>query len=418
MLRGLGRAILLGVFLMVAGQNTSGITLRDALAANQVDFSGLPAAQLGLSATSYACINHAQFFLIAYFPYDGAKYRGETINLALQKRSDGTWLTRELRQDDPKVGVFGNSINALKMVSGFFYIDTHYNPSASFTLVVDSALEFRGVIFGWPVAWFEDSLVVFHNSQVHFAPTHHVEMSVYDPRNKKQWQIYPMKPYQPVRQQQVEKVRAEYQRRGDAWFREHNHHGDPELFDNYLHGEVAANDATHSIAFVIAFDNTDTWDYADKLKLQNFGGMGHALAGFDLSAAPPEGIFEVFGQGLQAVMQANLQDAFLRLFERDETTQELLRKAFATGAEGHADWRQRLVAVDVRWGRPEIWRKIQATLATPPETTEVVCIFRNLDQDSKSEYREILLVDFQKKFGDKPLAEFLEREMLDRIFTD
>jgi len=416
-MRGLARSLLLGALLVVAGRNTAGITLREALAANQIDFSALPAPQLDLRATSYACLNHPQFFLIAYFPYDGAKYRGETIGLALQKKSDATWLTRELRRDDPNVGEFGNSINSLKWVSGYFYINTHYNPSAGFTLVVDSALELRSIIFGWPLAWFEDGLAVFQNSQVHFAPTHYVEVSVYDPRTKKQWPIYPTKPHGPVRQQQVEKVRAAYQKRGEEWFKKNNHPMDPELFDNNLHGEVAANGANHSLALVIAFDNTDTWDYDGKLKLQNFGALAHSLTEFKISAPLPAGLFTTLGQGLEDVARANLQDAFLDLFKANPEKQEMVRRALTSASQPTDDWRGRLMGLDARWGRPEVWRTIQTTLATPPETTEVICVFRNLDRELKWEYREILLADFQKKFGDKPLAEYLEPEMLNRIFA-
>ena len=408
------------LYVLVAGQTSAlaSNTLRDALKGSGIPISGRTAADLDRKITSYAAFDGPDEFVIGYYPDDGTGLLGETLYVDLYRKLQSRWVTRRFGRNGEggdHQSLFGGSIIGIAKAGDHFLLNTHVNPSASLTLVVDKDLSYRDTIFGWAVAIFPDGLVAYQHSEVHFAPTHYVEMSVYDPRTKKHWQIYPKKPYQPVRQQQVEKVRAAYQKRGDAWFREHNHHGDPELFDNYLQGEVAANGATHSLAFVIVFDNTDTWDYAEKLKLQNFGPLVRGLAEYRISGALPDGIFELFGRSLQGLMKANLQKALLELFETDQVTQELIRKTFAGAAEGQDDWHRRLVALDARWGRPEVWRKLQATLAAPPETTEVVCVFRNLDQEQRWEYREMLLSDFQRKFGDRPLSDYLDADVLSKI---
>ncbi len=67
--------------------------------------------------------------------------------------------------------------------------------------------------------------------------------------------IYPMKPYQKIRLEHIKKVKEAYNKLGKDWLREKNHHLDPELFDNYVKDDVAINNSTHSLAFVICYDN-------------------------------------------------------------------------------------------------------------------------------------------------------------------
>ena len=56
--------------------------------------------------------------------------------------------------------------------------------------------------------------------------------------------------------------------------------------------------------------------------------------------------------------------------------------------------------------------------ANAPESTEVVYIYRNVDDPERIEYKEMLFEEFQARFGDIPLSESLEPEILPRIFND
>ena len=396
-------------------------TLRDALVRSQIPTAGRESEDLNRRITSYATLDEPKAFVIGYYLEDGSGAPGETLYVDLYRKAEGAWITRHFEREEAGEAegrpVFGGSVTRISRCAGTFLIETHVNPSAAYTLVLGDDLAYRDSIYGWPLALFRQGLVIYQNSEVHFAPTHYVEVSVYNVSTKKRWLIYPHKPYSPVRESQIEKVRAEYARRGADWFKNHNHPGNPELFDTFLQGEVAANETTHSLVFRIAFDNTDTWDYAEKLKFQNFGGLARRLAGFDVSKAPPEGIFAVLGDGLLAVKSLKLQDAFLEVFKSDPETQAMLRQALASSEASPSDWRKHFVDLDARWARPETWRKIQAALSTPPPATDVICIFRNLDQQGHLEYRELLLDDFQRRFGDRPLSEYLEPDELSKIFA-
>jgi hypothetical protein len=396
-------------------------TLRDALARSQIPVAARKSDDLNRRISSYATLDEPQVFVIAYYLEDGGGGPGETLYADLYRKGESVWVTRHFEREATGEAeghpAFGGSVVRISRSAEFFLLETHVNPSAAHTLVLDNDLAYRDAIYGWPLAVFRNGHVIYQNSEVHFAPTHYAEVSVYDVGTKKHWLIYPHKPYQSVRQAQIEKVRAAYAQRGADWFKTHNHHGNPELFDTFLQGDVAANEATHSLVFRIAFDNSDTWDYAQKQKFLNFGGLARRLAEFDASKAPPEGIFAVLGEGLLGVKSLKLQDAFLEVFKADPETQAMLRLALESPEASPPDWQKHFVDLDARWARPETWREIQVALSTPPATTDVICVFRNLDQESSVEYREMLLEDFQKRFGDRPLSEYLEPEELSKIFS-
>jgi hypothetical protein len=420
-MRSLALCATLALVVLVRPAALAADTLGSVLARNRIPATGRTLGELNRKVTSYAILDDPEVFVIGYYPEERSGQLGETLYVDLYRKRAGIWLTRGFERDTTGGAeghpAFGGSVARIFRSAGFLLLETHVNPSAAYTLVLDEDLAYRDSISGWPLAVFRNGLVVYQHSEVHFAPTHYVEVSVYSLGAKKQWLIYPRKPYQPVRQAHVEKVRAAYAKRGAEWFAAHNHHGNPELFDNFLQGEVATNEATHALAFRIGFDNTDTWDYAEKLKFQDFGGLARRLADFDVSKALPEGIFTVLGEGLLAVQSLHLQDTFLELFKADPDTQRMFREALGSLGTPQSNWQKHLVGLDARWGRLETWRKIQATLSTPPETTDVICVFRSLEEVPNLEYREMLLDDFQKRFGDRPLSEYLEPEELSKVFA-
>jgi hypothetical protein len=396
-------------------------TLRQALSANRIDAGGLPAQELDQNITSYAVLNDPKMFLIAYYLDDGSGRLGNRVYVDLFEKSGHGWTRRNLDRDSllcEKPAITPGSILRIARSRDYFLLDTHINPSAGCLVVLTRDLTYYDGIYGWLLAAFGDGLLVYQNSQVHFAPTHYTEVSVYDPRAKKHWLVYPRKPYQAVRLEHIEKVRAEYKRRGEKWFMENNHHGDPELFDNGMGGNVATNDRDHSLIFQIAYDNTDTWGYSEKVKFQEFGGLSDSLKAYQATEPLPEGLFVVLGQMLLNIRSSNHQEDLLRVFKDDPEISELLRAAFANPGEyGRTDWRKHFDALDARWEGPGVWQGLQKALKTPPPVTQVVCILRHIDREKDVQYREMLMSDFERKFGKRPWREYLEPALLNEIFA-
>ena len=163
----------------------------------------------------------------------------------------------------------GGSITRTDAAGGFIYFGGHINPSAGCTLVATRNLEFHDTFYGWVVGEFQSGKVIFQNSLVHFAPTHNVELSLYDPRDKTVRRVYPLKPYGPVRSAYIEKVRVVYEACcpkalpvntiarpvKDCGPKFGNHHCDPERFDNSLRGEAFTSDGEDAFIFRTVFDD-------------------------------------------------------------------------------------------------------------------------------------------------------------------
>jgi hypothetical protein len=146
------------------------------------------------------------------------------------------------------------SISEISAAGNRLFVSMHLTPSASNTLVLTRDLRIEKELNGWPVKSLEQGMVVFENSQTHFAPTHPTELSAYDLVRNVERKIYPPAKADPVRQDFVNRLREAYVVRGEEWFRTNNHHMNPEKFDSSL-GLLEADEKTHAIAFTVWYFN-------------------------------------------------------------------------------------------------------------------------------------------------------------------
>jgi hypothetical protein len=133
----------------------------------------------------------------------------------------------------------------------------HINPSAEQLFIFSKDLKLVRELYGWELLALPNGSIAYHHSQVHFAPTHSAEISVFNPATGTEKQIYPPKPYQPVRSAFIQRMNELYKQRGEAWFREHNHHMDPEQFDARVVGSVTLDVATQSIVFAVQYGDSE-----------------------------------------------------------------------------------------------------------------------------------------------------------------
>jgi hypothetical protein len=225
-------------------------TLRDVLAQHDVsDVRRLPPDLLNLAVTGYAVDDDDREVLAAFFQADG------TLHVALLDRATSRWRHATVSVDDAAGA--GNSIVDTKRTARFIYLDSHINPSAGRTIVLTRDLKLRRALYGWSIATLPDDTIVVHHSQIHFAPTHSLELSAFNAATLKERQIYPPKPYQAVRKAFIDRVAEAYRARGEEWFNRHNHHMDPERFDSRLDGPVAFDAAAKSVSFRVLFGDPD-----------------------------------------------------------------------------------------------------------------------------------------------------------------
>jgi len=392
-------------------------TLTDVLRAHGLPTDGQPLPNLEKAITSYGLFDDQNLFIIAYYLDNGSNLLSEPLVVDLYDRSLHRWKTASIGAQNAKtrsVTCLG-SVMSVTVSEQNICLDTRLNPSAGCTLVLSRNLDLQAVLYGWYLAFFQNGAIVYHNSQVHFAPTHYAEISVYEPAGNRETKIYPMKPYQPIRASHIVKVRAAYS--DEDWCRNRNHHCDPELFDNDLVGKVEVNDVTSALAFVVAFDNKDYWSETERARLEGFRELRKRLAQEPLYRGLSDLLFMDLYADIARIKRLDAQKKkVLELFEDDRELHELLTAASAAERGNGQSWRAFFDGVDSRWEQPAIWNRLAKKIAVPPEYTEVVYIYRHVFEPDKVEWKELLMSDFKEHFGDIPLKECLTTNLLNEIF--
>ncbi|MCI0605316.1 hypothetical protein L0156_20220 [bacterium] len=224
-------------------------TLRDVLKEHGFDY--VPLMDLDLPILGQEISDTEDFFCVGYFIH-GAD---PEIHVVLFDRRKLQWFETKLNLRESEYCFGSNAITGIQYSKNFVHLETHINPSAGCTLIFTKELQFRKALYGWPLAMFDDETVVYHNSEVHFAPTHPAAISLYNPVTKSAREIYPLKPYQRIRLGHIEKMRQLYS--DEDWCREKNHHCDPESFDDSI-GDLEINNETDSLIFQAQFSG-DYW---------------------------------------------------------------------------------------------------------------------------------------------------------------
>lgn len=231
-----------------AGQGS--LTLAEVFQQHGVAGDWLGRTVLGRPVSGHVVERDDEGVVVAYVLGDGS------LHVARVERAAATAQDVVVRVEDG-VGA-GQSVSELRRRRPFIYVTTHLTPSAGRVIVLNDAdLTVRRVLDGWAVAALPDGSTVLHENQVHFAPTHTVEFSVFDPRTLAMTRIYPPPAVQPVRRAFIERVTEVYRARGTAWFAEHNHHMDPARFDTALVGAVTVDAAAGTLSFEARFGDPE-----------------------------------------------------------------------------------------------------------------------------------------------------------------
>lgn len=263
------KLILGPLFLLLISAYAAGETLGDLLKREGIHFEITKLADLGKQLTSGVAVDSNRARVIATYVDDGGRFSNTLYVFRFDKllqswnAAELKWPTQSANGSLGSAPCQGGSIVRIEQANNFIYLDGHITPSASCTLVVTQELQYYDTVYGWVVGVFANDAVVYEHSQIHFAPTHFVEMSIYNPSKRTHRKIYPAKPYQRVRQRHITRVKAAYARccrnappkNCGGYFEVRNHHCNAELFDNSLKDQVVINDATDSLTFLAVFDD-------------------------------------------------------------------------------------------------------------------------------------------------------------------
>lgn len=283
-------------------------SLGDLLDANGVDLRNMETSDLNQIMIGSVVLDDSEMLCIVGDGESGNLY------IYLRRKGEDRWNYKVLEK------TAGGPLTDISRSKNYIYLVFHLTPSANETVILSNELEFQYEFMGWPLAISDDETIVYHNMMVHFSPFHHAEISIYSPHTGQDRKIFPMEPYQEFRLEHIKRVKAFYDK--------HNIDLDPESFNANLMGDVAINDDTSALAFVIAYESQYTSYYPDR-----------------------EGEIEPDPE-------------------------------YAT------------------------------------EYTEVAYIYRDIKDVEEITYKEVLLSDLKKRYGDIPISEYLQTDRLNEVFTE
>lgn len=247
---------LCSIFVLGPG-HMRGSTLRDALAARNLATAGAKLVNLDRSITSGAELDDANQFVIAYYVEDQSGILNPPLFVDRYDRKSGEWKSAALPEAQAKsveldVPCLG-SILQIKSSGGRLFLDTHINPSAGCLLVLSPDLKLEVSLYGWQLGQLGTDLLIYHRSQIHFAPVHPAEIAAYDLRARRDATIFPPKEPTAVRKARAAELRSFY-KTNEEWCNKNNDPCDAAYFDSALQGPVVTSEADSAVAFLISYE--------------------------------------------------------------------------------------------------------------------------------------------------------------------
>ena len=234
-------------------------TLRQALSAKKLPIDAAKLVNLDKSIASWAELDDASQYVIAYYVDDGSGLINSPLLLDRYDRKSGEWKSATLQAASAKPGsqeavdaCFG-AVLSVEASGGRLFLHTHINPSAGCVLIVSSELKLEASLDGWLVGQLGEGKLIYQRSEVHFAPVHPTELALYDLRTKHDVTIFPPKPESAIRKARAAQLAEFYQANKD-WCTKNDDPCDPESFDSELGEKVATNEAEAALAFLISYE--------------------------------------------------------------------------------------------------------------------------------------------------------------------
>jgi len=420
---------LISLILLTLTALSQGMTLGEELDSHDIEVSPHIVPNQNRNITSYATYDGTDALYIGFYIDSGTNNLSDDLHLGMFDKRKQQWKetiinTRSLpgqARDASPCAMMAGSVTGIDRAFGNIFIRTHGNPSAGCTLVLTEDLVFRDALYGFFLGAIDEKTVVYQHSEVHFAPTHYVEVSAYDLIQKKSAILYPPKLDASIRKEHVEKVRAAYlkmEKTGEC--RRMNHHCDPELFNCSL-SSSAVNPDTDSVILQIAFDNKDWMRPDSRLRTEVFHDFMRETGG----RLPDNPVPEVYytwlsadlyrAKNMETMGWENRVSKVLALFEGDPELQGLMQTAIENIRNaGRMTAREWFLNLNPKWDSPELWKRLIKAIAAPQERTQVAYVYRNIKR-GKPAFAEMLLADLFDKYGKKSLSEYLDKETITRL---
>jgi hypothetical protein len=215
----------------------------------------MPKDLLETSVATYERLVDDQGFVLAFWP---DSKQPSALGVVAGNVKTGRWARAELPVDagSSDFRLRPGPIWSIWRRGRFTLVGVRVAIDGIATYVLNEDLRRVAVMYGVVQAILPHELIVYQPAQPHFAPTHYVRLVALDPATSREREIYPTRPYDRVRLDEIARARARLAALGgDPWCMKQNHHCDPELFDSSMEwrGPIAINETTKTIAFPVRY---------------------------------------------------------------------------------------------------------------------------------------------------------------------
>jgi len=154
-------------------------TLRQVLAAKHLATDATKLANFDKSIASWAELDDANQYVIAYYLNDGTNELNPPLFIDRYDRKRAEWKSASFpdahtNSAQPDDNCYGSILRVAALGSRFF-LDTHINPSAGCLLILSENMKLQASLYGWMLGHVGEDAVIYHKSEIHFAPVHPAE---------------------------------------------------------------------------------------------------------------------------------------------------------------------------------------------------------------------------------------------------
>ena len=245
----LSRTVLLAASLLAAA-NLRAETLRQVLQKSGIPISGFTPAELEAQVSSRAADSNPDAVFLAYPAQKGEEAIGPPLSVVVYRRATQKLVRRAIAPGETSDECSG-SVLGISEQAGYILVETHINPSASCTIVLDADLRVRHTLFGWSVARLGSAGVLLEEDEVHFAAVHPLRLEVFDLARGRTREVYPP---------DGDALRAQFSRElkqhlpPESWCQEHDHPCDASSFDEELGEAVLADGVGTKFGLIVTYD--------------------------------------------------------------------------------------------------------------------------------------------------------------------
>jgi hypothetical protein len=144
--------------------------------------------------TSSAFGTSSDTFVAAYYFQDQLEDQGlGPLHVSLFDRSRREWVHQpDVTADLEKLGLrSGGSVTRVVVTPKILLVDTHYSPSAGFTVVLDHSLSIVTSLLGYGAQVATDGSIWYFGDMVHFADTHQETLKMFDVGRRIELEVFP-----------------------------------------------------------------------------------------------------------------------------------------------------------------------------------------------------------------------------------